>query len=49
MNENFDNEFEKSKNQIVNDLRDISLKMISLGSRINYFAGFNSEFAKKGL
>ena len=38
----------KSRTEIISDLRDISVRMMSLGVDIEYFAGFNAELAEKG-
>lgn len=38
----------KSRTEIISELRDISVRMISLGVDIEYLAGFGSELAEKG-
>lgn len=39
----------KTREQLIQELRDMSDNMIKLGADLNYFAGFDRELAQKGL
>lgn len=38
----------KTREQIIQELREMSDRMVCLGVDIQYFAGFNTELAEKG-